>query len=57
MGAEFFHADRQTDKDDESSSRFSQFCGEQDDGETWIGHLKELGVGVNDIKNTHKHQV
>jgi hypothetical protein len=34
VGAELFHADRQTDKDDEGSSRFSQFCEEQDDGET-----------------------
>jgi hypothetical protein len=26
VGAELFHADRQTDRHDESNSRFSQFC-------------------------------
>jgi hypothetical protein len=26
VGAELFHADRQTDKHDEANSRFSQIC-------------------------------
>jgi len=26
LGAELFHADRQTDRLDETNSRFSQFC-------------------------------
>ena len=26
VGAELFHADRQTDRHDEANSRFSQFC-------------------------------